>query len=190
MGFAVAVFLIAPILVVFPMSLGSSPFLTPFPPTDLVQMVRRLLREFRNGSARSSLSLEVAAVTVAGAVVLGTAAAILRPDRPALAAGARDRLRPADDRSGDHPRRRPLLSLRPRRPRRLVWGWRSGHTVLAAYVFITVRAALKTFDPNLELAAIGLGAPWGTMARRILVPVILPAFSPAQFSPSSPPSTT
>ena len=56
-----------------------------------------------------------------------------------------------------------------------IWGLVLGHTVLATpYVFITVRAALKSFDGNLELAALGLGASWPTMFRRIMLPGILP----------------
>ncbi len=50
-----------------------------------------------------------------------------------------------------------------------------GHTILAApFVFITVSAALKGFDTNLELAALGLGASWRAMFRRIMLPAILP----------------
>ncbi len=175
MGFAVAVFLIAPILVVFPMSLGSSPFLA-FPPTDL--SFKWYVSFFENSKWVGALvrSLEVAAVTVAGAVVLGTAAAI-----------GLDRIGPRWRRVLETvfvlPMIVPVIILAvglyylfaPVGLVASIWGLAIGHTVLAApYVFITVRAALKTFDPNLELAAIGLGAPWGTMARRILVPVILP----------------
>jgi len=175
MGVVVAVFLIAPILVVFPMSLGSSPFLA-FPPTDL--SFKWYVSFFENSKWVGALvrSLEVAAVTVAGAVVLGTAAAI-----------GLDRIAPRWRRVLETvfvlPMIVPVIILAvglyylfaPVGLVASIWGLAIGHTVLAApYVFITVRAALKTFDPNLELAAIGLGAPWGTMARRILVPVILP----------------
>lgn len=50
-----------------------------------------------------------------------------------------------------------------------------GHTVLATpYTFITLRAALKGFDPSLELAAYSLGAkPW-QMFRRVMFPILLP----------------
>ncbi|WP_230492412.1 ABC transporter permease subunit [Martelella alba] len=50
-----------------------------------------------------------------------------------------------------------------------------GHTVLAVpYTFITLCAALKGFDPNLELAAYSLGAgPW-QMFRRVMLPALIP----------------
>jgi putative spermidine/putrescine transport system permease protein len=51
-----------------------------------------------------------------------------------------------------------------------------GHTVLASpYVYITVRAALRSFDPSLELAALGLGASWPKMFRLVMLPALLPS---------------
>lgn len=50
-----------------------------------------------------------------------------------------------------------------------------GHIVLASpYVYITVRAALRSLDPGLELAALSLGASWPTMFRLIMLPALLP----------------
>ncbi|WP_121555908.1 ABC transporter permease subunit [Gibbsiella quercinecans] len=50
-----------------------------------------------------------------------------------------------------------------------------GHTVLATpYTFITLSAALKSFDKNLELAAYSLGAPPWQMFRRVMLPALLP----------------
>src|SRR5260221_329591 len=50
-----------------------------------------------------------------------------------------------------------------------------GHTVLATpFVVVTVGAALRRFDRSLELAALGLGASWLTMTRRVLLPAIAP----------------
>ena len=49
------------------------------------------------------------------------------------------------------------------------------HSILALpFVFLTVRAALKGFDENLEWAAYGLGASWLTMFRKIMLPIITP----------------
>jgi putative spermidine/putrescine transport system permease protein len=45
------------------------------------------------------------------------------------------------------------------------------------FVFITVRAALKSFDINMELAALGLGASWGAMFRRVMLPSIMPGIA-------------
>jgi putative spermidine/putrescine transport system permease protein len=50
-----------------------------------------------------------------------------------------------------------------------------GHTLLATpYTFITLRAALKGFDQNLELAAYSLGASAWQMFRRIMLPALIP----------------
>jgi spermidine/putrescine transport system permease protein len=51
-----------------------------------------------------------------------------------------------------------------------------GHTVVAMpYVLLIVAARLAGFDPNLEDAAMDLGADYPTALRRIVVPVISPA---------------
>ena len=49
------------------------------------------------------------------------------------------------------------------------------HTVLALpFVVVNVAASLRTIDPNLELAAMSLGArPWQAF-RRIVLPLVLP----------------
>lgn len=50
-----------------------------------------------------------------------------------------------------------------------------GHTVLATpYVYITLRAALQSFDPSLELAALSLGASWPRMFRLVMLPALMP----------------
>ncbi|MBT9289917.1 ABC transporter permease subunit [Prosthecodimorpha staleyi] len=174
-GLLVAIFLIAPILVVFPMSLGASPFLS-FPPDDY--SLRWYANFFETSKWFNALirSLQVAGLTVAGAVVIGTAAAIGLGRIPA-------RWRTAIETLFVLPMIVPVIILAvglyylfaPTGLVGTIWGLAIGHTVLAApYVFVTVRASLKSFDPSLELAALGLGASWTTMARRILVPTILP----------------
>ncbi len=51
-----------------------------------------------------------------------------------------------------------------------------GHTVLAApYVYITMRAALRSLDPSLELAALSMGASWPTMFRLVMLPALIPS---------------
>ena len=57
------------------------------------------------------------------------------------------------------------------------------------FVVITVTATLSAFDRNLSRAAAGLGAgPWVTF-RRVELPIIAPASSRARSSPLPPPST-
>ena len=174
-GVLVALFLLAPIVVVFPMSLGSSPFLS-FPPAEY--SLRWYENFFTTPKWMNGVwnSLQAAAVAVSVAVVLGTAAAlgvsrVARWARPwletvfilplvvpviILAVGLFYLLAPLGVLGNPM-----TLGLT--------------HAVLASpYVFITVRAALKGFDPNLELAALNLGASWPTMFRRVMLPIIAP----------------
>jgi putative spermidine/putrescine transport system permease protein len=51
-----------------------------------------------------------------------------------------------------------------------------GHTVLAVpYVILVMTVAIRAFDPDIERAAMSLGAPWPLMARRILLPNLMPS---------------
>lgn len=175
MCFPIALFLIAPILIVFPMSLGSSPFLT-FPPQDLgFQWYESF---FNNAKWLKALmqSLKVAGLTVIFSTILGTMAAIgvFR-----IQASYRKVL----EALFIMPMIVPVIILSiglyyllvPYGLVSSVWGLVIGHTVIATpYVFMTVRASLVTFDNSLELAARSLGAPWLVFFRRILFPSILP----------------
>lgn len=59
---------------------------------------------------------------------------------------------------------------------RSLWTVGIGHTVVALpYVLLIVAARLTGFDPNLEDAAMDLGANYPTALRRIVLPVISPA---------------
>lgn len=54
-------------------------------------------------------------------------------------------------------------------------GFLLAHTVLALpFVVVTVSSALRTFDDRLELAAAGLGAGPLTRLRRVTLPLVLP----------------
>jgi putative spermidine/putrescine transport system permease protein len=54
-------------------------------------------------------------------------------------------------------------------------GFLLAHTMIAVpLVVVTVSTSLNSFDTNLELAAASLGAPWGVRARRITLPLIMP----------------
>ena len=59
---------------------------------------------------------------------------------------------------------------------RSLWTIGVAHTVVALpYVLLIVVARLAGFDPNLEEAAMDLGANYLTTLRRIVVPIIFPA---------------
>ncbi len=68
---------------------------------------------------------------------------------------------------------------------KLIGDWQGivlGHVVHALpLVVLVVGAALKTVDPNLELAAEGLGASRWTAIRRVTLPQITPAIVSAAF---------
>jgi len=174
-GVAVALFLIAPIIIVFPMSLSASPFLN-FPPESYS------LRWFENFFSEPRWltgvwnSLQAAAVAMAISVPLGTIAA-LGVHRMTK------RLRPWLEALFILPMVVPVIILAvglfyQLAPLNLLGSATTlgvAHSVLASpFVFITVRAALKGFDHNQELAALSLGASWPAMFRRIMLPAIAP----------------
>ncbi len=171
----VGIFLIAPIAMVFPLSISSSPFLA-FPPARWTFDWYWKLASDPKWLRATLSSLRVAAEAITLSVVLGTAAAVAASRiTPHLRAGME------------------VLILLPMvvptiitaialysqyAPLGILGSPESlalGHTILAApFVFITVSASLKGFDRNLELAALGLGASWAAMFRRIMLPTILP----------------
>ncbi|WP_439495290.1 ABC transporter permease subunit [Bosea sp. (in: a-proteobacteria)] len=174
----VAIFLIAPIVIVFPMSLGSSPFLS-FPPESY--SLTWYENFFSAGKWVSALtrSLQIAALVVAISVTLGTLAAL-------GVSRMRPRWRSTVETLFILPMIVPVIILAvglyyllaPTGLVGSIWAVTLGHVVLATpYVFITVRAALKSFDGNLELAALGLGASWPTMFRRVMLPGIAPGIA-------------
>ena len=51
-----------------------------------------------------------------------------------------------------------------------------GHTVLAVpYTVLVMTVAIRAFDRDIERAAMSLGASWPLMARRVLLPNLLPS---------------
>jgi putative spermidine/putrescine transport system permease protein len=171
-------FLVAPVVIVFPMSLGSSPLLA-FPPTHLTLHWYREFFTRPEWIAALRSSLTVAAMVVPAATLLGTGGAI------GLLALRRRWARwiealvvlpmivpPMILAIGLYYLFAPLGLLRG------LWGVSLGHVVLAVpFVVLTVRAALLGFDPVLEQAATGLGASWPVMFRRVMLPVILPGIA-------------
>jgi spermidine/putrescine transport system permease protein len=59
---------------------------------------------------------------------------------------------------------------------RSLWTVAIGHTVVALpYVILIVSARLAGFDPDLEEAAMDLGAPYGRVIANIVLPLIAPS---------------
>jgi ABC-type spermidine/putrescine transport system permease subunit II len=175
LGIVVAIFLILPIVMVVPMSLSRSPFLVFPPPSYSWRWFERLASEPKWLEAFTN-SLLVAALAVPLSTAIGTLAAF----------GCRTLA----------PRWRALVEstlLLPTIVPTIVFavalyyvyaglglvggklGLALGHTILALpFVFLTVRASLRGFDPNLELAAAGLGASPALTFRRVVLPQIAP----------------
>jgi putative spermidine/putrescine transport system permease protein len=178
LGLVVAFFLLAPILVVFPLSFASSPFIQ-FPPAEwTTRWYSKLVADPKWLAALLS-SLRVAGIAVVAAVVFGTLAAIVV-----------SRLRGPFARLLEVMLVAPLvvppiivaISLYYSHARGPFMGSHEllafGHALLALpFVYITVRAALRSFEPNFELAAIGLGASWLVMFRRVMLPSLLPGIA-------------
>lgn len=175
-GIACAIFLVLPILIVVPMSFGTSEF-PMFPPAHYgLRWYKNFFEESKWMNAFFS-SMKVGLAVTALATLLGTSAAIGVHKMKSSFAGWLD-----------------ALFVIPMAVPAIVTavalfyltaplGWLAnsvavilGHTVLAApYVYITVRAALRSFDGSLELAALGLGARWPTMFRLVMLPALLPS---------------
>ena len=176
LGLLVVVFLLAPVIIVFPMSLGASPFLE-FPPESYsVRWFANFFNE-RRWLAGAWNSLQAAVVAVAVSVPLGTLAA-LGVDRMAR------RVRPWLEAVFILPMVIPVIILAVGLFYLLAPFGVLGspltlglaHSVLASpFVFLTVRSTLKAFDRNQELAALSLGASWPVMFRRVMLPAIAPS---------------
>jgi putative spermidine/putrescine transport system permease protein len=177
-GALVALFLLAPIVMVFPMSLSRSPFLV-FPPPDYSWRWYANLAATDKWADAFLNSLEVAAIAVPLATAAGTAAAL----------GAHA-LAPRRQRQVEAILVLPMIVptivvavalyylYAPFRATGTKLGLALGHALLALpFAFITVRASLKSFDGALALAAYSLGARWGAMFRRVQLPHIRPGIA-------------
>jgi mannopine transport system permease protein len=168
-------FLILPTMIIVPMSLGTASYIE-FPPRGLTG--RWYLDYLRDPDwmAATWFSLRIAAATTVAATVIGTLAAL---------AMVRGRL-PAGQ--ALH-----ALTLSPLVVPHIViavalylvfapigltgnfFGFLAAHTMLAVpYVVITVAAALRGFDPLLELAALNCGASRPRAFFTVVLPGIMP----------------
>lgn len=175
-GALAAVFLLLPIVIVVPMSFGTTEFPI-FPPPQYG--LRWYVNFFEDSKWIASLwsSLKIGLIVTVIATLLGTVAALGVHKMTSSRKGWLDALFivpmsvPA------------ILTAVALFYLTAPLGWVAnsvavviGHTVLAApYVYITIRAALRSFDTNLELAALSLGASWPTMFRLVMLPALLPS---------------
>ncbi len=178
LAWAVALFLVAPILLVFPLSFSNAPFIQ-FPPSAWTTVWYEKLTTDPKWLLAFLSSLRVAALAVFLAVVLGTAAAI-------IVAGVRSRQRAVLELLLIAPLIIPPIIIAIALYYQFATSGLLGrhellafsHALLALpFVYITVRAALRSFDPNLDLAARGLGASWFVMFRRVMLPALRPGIA-------------
>ncbi|KAB8313781.1 ABC transporter permease subunit [Erwinia endophytica] len=174
-GLLCAAFLLVPILVVIPISFGTSSFPT-FPPAEYG--IRWYRNFFQDPKWMGALwqSIEVGVVVTLISTLLGASAALgvykMRSARKGILE---------------------ILFIIPMAVPAIITAVALyylcgplglinnsvaliiGHTVMATpYTYITLRAALQSFDPNLELAALSLGANWRQMFRRVMFPALVP----------------
>jgi ABC-type spermidine/putrescine transport system permease subunit II len=175
-------FLMMPLLIVFPISFSSSPYLQ-FPPPGWSM---RWYLAYLNDPvwiASTLRSLKVAATSMTFATVLGTllAFSLVRGRYPGKEIvnqiAAAPLIVPTIIYSVA------VYGLFARL--KLIGDWRGivlGHTVHAIpYVVLVVGAALRTFDVSLEQAAMGLGASRLRAVWRVTLPQIRPALLSAMF---------
>jgi putative spermidine/putrescine transport system permease protein len=175
LGLLTVIYLIAPILVIIPMSFTESRILS-FPPQGFSLEWYADLFTDRQWSTALANSAQVAVLTTILATVLGTLAAL-------ALTRARFPGRSVVNGLVLAPLVVPIViiaigmfSLFAR--------WRLGgtlvglvlaHTALAVpFVVVSVSASLRTMDRNLELAAASLGASPRVTFRRVTLPIILP----------------
>ena len=175
LGSVVCIFLIAPIIIVFPMSLSASPFLE-FPPQDY--SLRWYESFFSDNRWMKGLwnSLIAASVTIIISLPIGTLAAIGVSEM-------RRKVRLWLETFFILPMVIPVIIyaislfyfIAPLRLNNSPITLGVAHSILAMpFVFLTVSASLKNFNRNLELAAYGLGASWKTMFWRVMLPSVTP----------------
>lgn len=171
----VAAFLLAPTLIVIPMSFTEGSALE-FPPKGFSLQWYRALLDSPTWREAAWTSARIALLTVALATVLGTAAALALVRWRSRATGAVTALLLS-------PMIVPVIILGVGTfllfSRWHLTGTMTGlviaHTVLAIpFVIVSVMASARTLDPTLELAAAGLGANRWQSFLRVVLPLILP----------------
>jgi putative spermidine/putrescine transport system permease protein len=171
----VGVFLLAPTLIIVPMSVTSGRALE-FPPKGFSLQWYQAILESPTWRSAAWTSAQVALLTVVLATVLGTAAALALVRWRSRAVGPLAALLLS-------PMIVPVIILGVGTfllfSRWHLTGTMAGlviaHTVLAIpFVIVAVSASARSLDPTLELAAAGLGATRWKTFRRVVLPLIMP----------------
>lgn len=169
-------FLMLPLTIVFPISVSSAPYLEFPPPGFSWQWYARYLGD-PNWIDATVRSLQIGAATVVLSLLVGVplAFSLVRGSYPG---------KTAMDRLMTTPMIVPAIVTSIAiygvfSTLRLIGEWYGiaiAHTLLAVpFVVILVGASLRGVDPNLEQAALGLGAAHFTAIRRVTLPQIRPS---------------
>lgn len=177
-AYLVVIFLVLPVVIVVPMSFSDTSYLK-FPPQGFTLEWYLEIFTSSTWTRPAIFSAKIAFLTSIFSTVLGTAAAV---------AIVRGRLR------GKAALR--LLIISPIIAPNIVVaigmffafvqfgligstiGFVFAHSILCIpFVMLTVSAALHRFDPDLELAALNLGASRWTAFRRVTLPIIMPGIA-------------
>ena len=174
-AWAVLFFLIAPLIVIFPLSFSSGEILTlPVPGYSLRWYEDFFLTERWLDATKNSFIVGFATMIIA--TLLGTTAAYginltnFRGKTIVLALLALPMVVPLIVTAASMYLAFSVVGLA-----NSLWGLVVAHTIVATpYVLITVLASLRTFDPNLMRGALSLGAPPVTAFREVVLPMIRP----------------
>ena len=175
-------FLILPLLIIIPISLSSSPYLQFPPPGWSLRWYEAYFSDYV-WTAATLRSLKIAGATTLIATLLGTmlAFSIVRGTYPGKAAILQLSIAPLIVPSIIYS----VAIYSVFANLRLIGDWRGivlAHTALSIpYVTLIISAALRTFDANLELAAMGLGASRLRAIWRITLPALRPSVVSAMF---------
>lgn len=171
----VLAFLVAPLLVIFPLSFSSGNILTLPVPGYSLQWYEDFFLSARWLAATKN-SFIVGTATMILATLLGTTAAYginlsnFRGKQAVLVVLSLPMVVPLIVTAASMYLAFSLVGLA-----NTLWGLTIAHTIIATpYVVITVLASLRTFDPNLMRGALSLGAPPVTAFREIVLPMIMP----------------
>lgn len=171
----VLIFMISPLVVIFPLSFSAGSVLTlPVPGYSVQWYADFFLSDRWLTATRNSLVVGCATMCLAG--ILGTMAAFglnqasFRGKKLVLAALSLPMVVPLIVTATSMYLAFSLVGIA-----NSLWGLILAHTIIAApYVVVTVLASLQTFDMTLLRAALSLGAHPVTAFREVVLPMILP----------------
>lgn len=176
------VFLMLPLVVVFPISFSDSAYLQFPPPRYSLRWYNEFLAD-PNWLDATWRSIKIGCVVAVAATILGTllAFSLVRGTYPGKSLLEQFVMAPIALPSIVYS----VAAYKLFSALQLVGSWQGiavAHTIHALpLVVLVVGAALRTIDVSTEMAAQGLGASWFTAVRRITLPQIRPALVSAAF---------